>query len=213
MLRKFSFFICFLSLFCVSTLTAGKNYKSSMPLIVLDPGHGGNDHGAKVKTPFYVEEKRLALKTCFLVRRYLEQMGYRVVMTRLSDVFVPLKERVYYANNRNCEIFVSIHFNSCSKKEVEGIEIYYCPDRKNGSPQARKLAYNVLHKSTQRTHSKSRGVKVANFCVIKETKMPSILIEGGFLTNSKELSKLRQSAYLNSLAKGVTEGIHNFFKQ
>ena len=140
-------------------------------------------------------------------------MGYRVLLTRSSDVFVPLKRRVYFANKANCELFVSLHFNSCSTQIVKGIEIYYhSSSNYKRSRASRGLANSVLSQMIKKTAAKSRGVKRGNFCVIRETKMPSILIEGGFMTNPQEMNNLRQQIYLEKLARAVAEGIDSFVK-
>ena len=183
------------------------------PLVVLDAGHGGLDVGAKIRYP-YCEEKKMALLTTQLTKKYLEQMGYRVVMTRSSDFFVPLKKRVTIANKSPSKAFVSVHFNSCPNKIAHGIEIFYCNYSKNKKRNlaSRKLAENVLARTTTRTQSISRGVKRGNFVVVRDTSMPSILIEGGFITNPKERDKLRQRQHLDKLAKGIAEGLDRFVK-
>ncbi len=181
------------------------------PLIFLDAGHGGLDQGAKIRYP-YTEEKKLALISAHYVKKHLEQLGYRVSLTRSRDFFVPLPKRVDMANRFNCDLFVSLHFNSCRSKEVQGIEIYYFHAPNRRSTASKKLADNVIKRICAKTSARSRGIKKGNFYVIRETKMPSILIEGGFLTNKEERENLRKREYLDKYAKGIAEGIHQFVR-
>jgi N-acetylmuramoyl-L-alanine amidase len=191
-----------------------KNHsRSSRPLIVLDPGHGGFNVGARGKKPS-CEEKKLALLTAQLTKKHLEGMGYRVVMTRSHDFFVPLERRVFIANHSRGELFVSIHFNSCPSKEVQGIEIYYTESQQNKrrSEDSKKLAKEVLGKTVLRTNALSRGVRSANFYVTRETNIPAVLVEGGYITNLSERKLLRSRDHLEKIAAGIAEGIHHYFR-
>jgi N-acetylmuramoyl-L-alanine amidase len=192
-----------------------RTYKVSLPqhakpLIILDPGHGGDDEGAKVR---YFMEKRLALMTALLVRKSLEEMGYRVMMTRSKDVFIPLHRRVSIANKTKAVLFASIHYNSSSSAEAHGIEVFYHggSDAKR-MQQSRKLAGSVLTELLSQTEAHSRGVKSGNFHVIRETSMPAILIEGGFMTNNDERTHLRDKRYLEKVAKGIAQGIDKYLR-
>jgi N-acetylmuramoyl-L-alanine amidase len=192
-----------------------RTYKISLPqhakpLIILDPGHGGSDEGAKVH---YFMEKRLTLMTTLLVRKYLEEMGYRVIMTRSKDVFIPLYRRVSIANKTKAILFASIHYNSSPSADAHGIEVFYHggSDTKR-SKESRSLATSVLTELIFHTTAHSRGVKNGNFHVIRETSMPAILIEGGFMTNSEERANLRDKHYLEKIAKGIAFGIDKHVK-
>lgn len=194
-----------------------RTYKVSLPqhakpLIILDPGHGGSDEGAKVH---YFMEKRLTLMTTLLVRKYLEEMGYRVIMTRSKDVFIPLHRRVSIANKTKAVLFASVHYNSSPSTEAHGIEVFYFngADQKRAK-ESRKLASSVLSELIRHTSANSRGVKNGNFHVIRETTtMPAILIEGGFMTNQEERTNLRDKQYLEKISKGIAIGIDKFLKQ
>ncbi len=184
------------------------------PIIVLDPGHGGLDLGTKAKLP-YLEEKKVALTTALLVRKYLDHMGYKVVLTRASDIFVPLPRRVELANHSRASLFVSLHFNSSKNEIAQGIEIFYCNCKKDlvRAKESKKLASSVLQGLIERTRAKSRGIKIGNFYVIRESKIPAILIEGGFISNSQERKKLREKSYLVELAKAVAQGIDQYLNK
>jgi N-acetylmuramoyl-L-alanine amidase len=186
---------------------------STKPLVVLDAGHGGWDRGAQVSSP-HCEEKKMTLLTAQLTKKYLEQLGYQVILTRARDFYLPLSQRVSIANRSKAEIFISLHFNSCPNKSARGIEVYYCNLKNNVKKTkiSRKLARSVLRDSSRRTNFLARSIKSANFVVIKETKMPAILVEGGFLTNLQERQILRKRETLDTLAKGIAEGVDKFFR-
>lgn len=179
------------------------------PLIILDAGHGGTDEGAKINT---FMEKKITLTTTFLTKKHLEELGYRVIMTRSRDVYLPLQRRVSIANKTKGLLFVSVHFNS-SPAEAQGIEIFYNLSKEMWRTRASKrLANCILHHVIDQTEAISRGVKQANFHVIRETEMPAVLVEGGFITHKEERKKLRDKTYLDRLAFGIAQGIDKYMK-
>jgi N-acetylmuramoyl-L-alanine amidase len=181
-------------------------------IIVLDPGHGGEDFGTHSNGEPVFHEKHLNLSTTQIVRSYLQQFGYKVVMTRNDDTFIPLDQRALFANRQAPKLFVSIHYNSAPSEEAEGIEVFYYKDDddKQRVATSKALAQCVLDKTIQNTKAKSRGVKHGNYAVIRETDMPAVLIEGGFLTNKSEAQKIVNSAYMKSLALGIAQGIRDY---
>ncbi len=180
------------------------------PLIILDAGHGGTDEGAKIGS---FMEKKIALMTAQLVKKHLETLGYRVIMTRSRDVFLPLPRRVSIANKTKGSLFVSVHFNSSPSDEAQGIEIFYYDSKEIWRTRASKrLASCILGDVIDQTEANSRGVKQRNFHVIRETEMPAVLVEGGFITNRDERSKLRERAYLDKLAIGIALGVDKYMK-
>lgn len=217
----FSFFIC------ISLYATGKqvfyrgvqgSYEASSltpesvlkPLIILDPGHGGTDEGAKVNT---FMEKKITLTTALLTKKHLEELGYRVVMTRTRDIYLPLPRRALIANKTKGSLFVSVHFNSSPSIEAQGIEIFYYDSKEQWRTRASKrLADCILYQVVDQTEAISRGIKRGNFHVIRETDMPAVLVEGGFMTNKEERSKLRDRSYLNRLAIGIAQGIDKYMR-
>ncbi len=180
------------------------------PLIILDAGHGGYDIGARSQS---CEEKKIALQTTLQVKKYLCEMGYRIILTRHDDTFIPLKKRAEVANNAKARLFVSIHYNAAKSQSAEGIEVYY----HDKSPEwrisaSKRLGRCVLSRLLERTGASSRGVKGGNFLVIRETTMPAILVEGGFITHSGERAKLKDSQYIDKISRAIAEGIDRFFK-
>jgi N-acetylmuramoyl-L-alanine amidase len=214
-MKKFFFFvICFLPIVTHGkNIVAAKPYVTGVtPTIVLDAGHGAGNLGAHIKSP-YVVEKKLTLQTTLMTKKYLEQLGYKVVLTRSKDVFVPLTKRVEIANRTDAEVFVSIHFNSCHVSSICGMEIFYSDSTYHGKVAAsKKLGQNILTQILANTHANSRGVKRSNFYVVRETKMPAVLVEGGFMTNTQELTLLRSPQYLDRIAKGIAEGVDKFMR-
>lgn len=180
-----------------------------MPIIILDAGHGGEDLGA---TANGIVEKEGVLTTTLLTKKYLNQLGYRVVLTRDRDATVPLKRRVSIANRHESGLFVSIHFNSAPSKAAQGIEVFFCENRVSTgkSTISEKLASSILAKVLQQTDATTRGVKNASLHVIRETRIPAVLVEAGFITHIEESSKLKNREYLDKVARGIAQGIHAF---
>ncbi len=180
------------------------------PVVVIDAGHGGTDEGAKVNT---FMEKKLTLTTALLTKKHLEELGYRVIMTRNRDIYLPLQRRVSIANKTKGSLFVSLHFNSSPSAEAKGIEIFYFDSRELWRTKASKrLANCILYRVIDQTDAVSRGIKQGNFHVIRETDMPAVLVEGGFMTNREERGRLRDKEYLDRLAVGIAQGIDKYMK-
>lgn len=182
-------------------------------LIVIDAGHGGKDTGARSVKNGY-EEKSLTLKTAQVVKTYLENLGYNVALTRTDDAFVELGKRAEMANELKADLFVSIHYNYSENSSAEGIEIFYFQDDKNPFSQrlvaSKKLGEEMLRRIVKHTGASPRGVKRANFAVIRETKMPAILIEGGFLSNGHEREKIKEEHYRCYLAFSIARAIDHY---
>ena len=186
----------------------------SVTTIVLDVGHGGTDLGARAKAP-YCEEKKLCLQTARLVKKHLNQLGYHVVMTRESDAYVSLARRVEIATKAGGDLFVSVHFNSTRNPIAKGIEVFFFDSKEDKvrAKSSKRLADAVLGRVLRRTEAVSRGVKKGNFYVIRETSMPAILVEGGFISNPDERGLLRTRDYQEKIALGIADGIDRFMKK
>jgi N-acetylmuramoyl-L-alanine amidase len=142
-------------------------------------------------------------------------MGYQAVMTRTEDLFVPLLSRASIANETGPALFVSIHYNSAPSAEAHGVEVFYYQSKtdENRTNASKELAALVLDQVIQNTQAKSRGIKTGNFAVIRETKMPAVLIEGGFLTNQEEMQKIKDPAYIKRIAWGIAGGIDRYLRK
>jgi N-acetylmuramoyl-L-alanine amidase len=180
------------------------------PLIILDAGHGGSDEGARVHS---FMEKKITLTTAMLTKKCLEERGYKVIMTRSRDIYLSLARRVSIANKTKGAAFISIHFNASRSNSAKGIEVYFCDGSEKWRGRAsRRLANCILYQLVDQTEANSRGIKNGNFHVIRETEMPAVLVEGGFVTNGEERSLLQNKEYLGKIAEGIALGIDKYFK-
>ncbi len=173
-------------------------------IVCLDPGHGGSDPGAVGNG---VLEKDVNLDIALRARNLLTGMGYQVVMTRVKDVYVSLEDRCKIANTSGAEAFLSIH-NNASSQGGEGTETYCYYDSEEGRILAKAVHYQVV----SRIGLKNRGVKEAGFYVLKNTDMPSALLEGAFITNSKEADLLKDPLFRQKIAEGISAGLAEFLR-
>jgi N-acetylmuramoyl-L-alanine amidase len=172
--------------------------------ICIDPGHGGTDPGAIGKSPFVLNEKDVTLSISLFLKKELEEKGHTVVFTRDKDVAVSLADRAKIANQNNADIFISIHCNSYANNQAEGIETWIFP----GSTVGEKLAEPVQKSLvTAFPIHKNRGVKEANFQVLRDTDMPAILVECEFISNPTQLKFLADKDNQEKIAQAITSGI------
>ena len=196
--------------------------------VVLDPGHGGYDKGQVSR---YGNEKDFALDVARKLRPLLQAKGLRVVMTREGDYFVPLEVRAKIANAARNSIFVSIHFNATSDNpDATGFEIFSFTPR--GSPstsdtaltsasysmqpgsavdaQSMALSACIYHSVLGHIPEYDRGIKRARFAVLRLTKVPAVLIEGGFLTDRGEAKLVANKDWRAKLAGAIGVGIESY---
>jgi N-acetylmuramoyl-L-alanine amidase len=173
----------------------------SSTVIVIDPGHGGFDRGGIPHQR--VPESMMNLDVAQRLKAILQASGYRVVMTRDSDVFIPLGTRVAIANSYRDAIFVCIHFNATPRSSASGIETYFY------SSQSLPLASAIHYYVAGGAPSANRGVRRRGFYVLRNTRIPAVLVECGFLTNPTEAQYAQNSAYRQKLALEIAHGIQN----
>jgi len=169
--------------------------------VVIDAGHGGFDRGGIAGQR--VDEKTMNLDVAQRLKAVLQSYGYRVVMTRDSDVFIPLGTRVAIANAYRDAIFVCIHFNATPRRSASGIETYFY------SSQSLPLASAIHYYVAGGAPSANRGVRRRGFFVLRNTRIPSVLVECGFLTNPTEAQYAQSSAYRQKLALEIAHGVQN----
>ena len=205
----------------VKDASKDKNTKRS---IFLDPGHGGSDPGA---VSGGVREKDLTLSVYNKVSSKLASLGYTVLTSRNVDKYVDLVDRAEQANNANADMLLSIHFNAGGQGVARGIETYYYQSQEDRVPKinkethnnserlerSRKLANKVQQNLLYQTGANDRGVKRASFTVLRETSIPSILVELGFIDNPEERNKIKTNEYQERLANGIVDGIVEYYKQ
>jgi N-acetylmuramoyl-L-alanine amidase len=167
--------------------------------VVIDAGHGGFDRGGIPGQR--VAEKMMTLDVALRLRSVLNANGYRVVMTRDTDVFLPLGTRVAIANSYRNAIFICIHFNSARRMGANGIETYFYS--RGSLPLASAIHYYVAGGAP----TSNRGVRRRGFYVLRRTTVPSVLVECGFLTNPTEAQFAQTSSYRQQLAEEIARGI------
>jgi N-acetylmuramoyl-L-alanine amidase len=196
--------------------------------VVLDPGHGGYDRGQVSR---YGYEKDFALDVARKLRPLLQAKGVRVIMTREGDYFVPLEVRAQIANTARDSIFVSIHFNATNDDpNATGFEIFsftprgapstsdsaVAPSALSAQPgstvdaQSLALSACIYHSLLGHIPEYDRGIKRARFAVLRLTKVPAVLIEGGFLTQQGECKLIAQKEWRARLARAISVGIESY---
>ncbi len=196
-MKSFIQFLALTALCAVSSAAHTANFRT----VVIDAGHGGHDNGGQWGR---VYEKHLALDTAFRLESKLKSMGYQTVMTRRSDYFISLPQRVSTGNGYRNAIFVSIHYNYTWKQDVSGLETFY------SSEEGRRLAQCVQNCLIQRTRTVDRSAKYARFYVIRNSTLPAILVEGGFVSNAEERSRMKSAWFRETIAQGIVDGIQRY---
>ena len=193
--------------------------------VYIDPGHGGVDSGASYGG---VYEKNLALSVANKLKANLIQLGYQVLMTRTADYNVDFKtERSKMANQSNADLFISIHFNATglASSNATGIETYWYQYDPEYQPKINAAMHNdptrlaeseILANQVQAslisgTGAVNRGVRRETFAVLRETAIPAILVELGFMDNPSDLQKIKEDAYQTKLANALAQGIDNWY--
>ena len=190
--------------FLASTSDAAKSSRSSgsddSPItVVIDAGHGGHDRGGIPGQR--VAEKDMTLDVALRLRNILSASGYNVVMTRSSDVFIPLAGRVAIANSYRNAVFVCIHFNATPRSGASGIETYFYT--RDSLPLASAIHYYVSGGAP----TENRGVRRRGFYVLRKTNIPAVLVECGFLTNPTEAAYAQAGSYRQKLAEEIAAGV------
>lgn len=192
-----------------------------IPTIFIDDGHGENTPGKQ--TPDGTKENTFNRKTAVKVKNLAEDRGFRTTFTapeikdvklstragRANTAFKKLKKKYPDQDPEKLAVFVSIHYNAHGDdwNGAEGIETYHYP----GSTQGKKLATAVHTELIKGTPQQDRGVKSANFYVVRKTLMPAILIEAGFMTNKEEADLMTDESYQTETAKEIVDGICKYY--
>lgn len=175
-------------------------FAASAKTVVIDAGHGGHDRGGGPGQK--IPEKPYVLDIAQRLKRILAANGYSTVMTRDGDYFVTLGQRCAIANSKSDAIFVSVHLNSAPREGANGIETYYY------SSKSAKLASAIHSRMVNAAGTENRGVRRRGFYVIRNTRIPAVLCECGFLTNRAEGKRISTSAeHRQKLAQAIASGI------
>jgi len=177
--------------------------KQNKFLVVIDPGHGGPDPGAIGIGG--IRETDVVLEVSKIVKDLLSEKGVKVVLTRKNEVDLDLPPRVSFANNTDADVFVSIHANASrgKRRDINGLETFYYRGWR-GRLLAKRIQKQILRVSPG---SPDRGVKQGRFYVIKNTRMPAVLIEIGFLTGRLDARRLEKITHRKRLAYAIAKGI------
>jgi N-acetylmuramoyl-L-alanine amidase len=193
------------------------------PVVVIDPGHGGQDSGAMCAGML---EKDLTLDVAQRLERRLQTQGLATVMTRVGDGYISLADRAALTNRVPDCVLVSIHFNEGNKPVSSGIETYYAEYQMGASqpvvswlPFLQRVAAEIPNEESQslaafvqdalvsHTHALNRGTKVQQFFVLANVRHPAVLVEGGFMTNKEDVAKLTDVGYREEIAAAIGDGI------
>jgi len=171
-------------------------------LVAIDPGHGGRDPGAI--GPGGLRESDIVLDIALQVRDLLRQDGIRVMMIRETDVTVELLDRPRLAREAGATIYASIHANANGRATVNGSETYYL------TPQSLALAQMIQDELGVVLGLPSRGIKTASFLVLRDTGIPSVLVETAFISNAVEEARLSDIGFRQRLSRAIHRGITRF---
>ncbi|MGN9864796.1 N-acetylmuramoyl-L-alanine amidase family protein [Bacillus swezeyi] len=174
--------------------------------IYIDAGHGGEDSGAVGNG---LLEKDVNLDVSNLLTEKLKDEGADTVMTRTDDAFLSLEERVAKASANGSDLFISIHVNS-AVPEASGTETYF--DSTYKAADSEQFASEVQERLPGALDTTDRGVKESGFYVIKNSKMPSALVELGFITNDEDADKLRSSESQKKAADALNEAVVSYYE-
>lgn len=172
------------------------------PIIIIDAGHGGYDRGGMPGQR--VPEKGYTLDVAKRLDSVLRAAGYRTILTRRTDDFVTLGDRVAISNSNHGAVFVSIHFNGADNFDAHGIETYYYSGRASGA-----LAAAIHSKVLRATGEIDRRVRTRPLFVLRRNSNTAVLCELGFLTNRDETRRIDTGSYRQKLAEAVAAGIRS----
>lgn len=182
------------------------NLDDGISIIAIDAGHGGVDGGTSSGD---VLEKTINLQLAQLLKSKLEEMGYTIFLTRDQDDYMTLEERVEASKKARADIYISIHQNAC-EEEASGMETWYCGQ--DGWDKSKKLAQLIHQEVIGKTQARDRGLQdTSELYVIRESGVPSCLIETGFLSDATDRANLQSSEYQQKIVDGIAQGIDLYF--
>lgn len=194
-------------------ISKGESIKPTDRLIAIDPGHGGKAPGATSASK--KNEKDLNLSISLKLNQALQSLGYNTLMTRDTDVDVDLYERARIANDNYADVFVSIHGNAHDNKSISGIQVLYCPATQSEKKEIDQhpFAKVIMDELLKATGAVDKGIiQRPNLVVLRETKMPAVLVETGFLSNAAEDKLLFTEEYQYKIVDAIIKGIEKYFE-
>ncbi len=183
-------------------------------VIVIDPGHGGIDSGAIGINN--IKEKDVALnvaKEIIRLNNTILENKLDIYLTRYKDTLISLSDRNWLAKTLNVDVFVSLHCNRAENSNAKGIEVYIHNSNRSKTKFSISLGLSILNETTQKLDFKKRGVKSANFQVLREAgNYSAVLVEMGFITNSDEANYFLKPKNTRGIAMTILLGIVNYLK-
>lgn len=186
---------------CLFSACAGgvKDTSRTFTGVVLDAGHGGHDNGTTSR--YAGREKDATLDVVMRLRPKVASAGFHTVLTRSDDRFIPLSTRAAMSNRQHNVIFVSVHFNDARRSGIRGAEVYY------NSRCSAGIARNILNQIAAIPGASSRGIRTANFAVLRRAQYPAVLVECGYFSNPVEGRRCAKGEYREQLAEAISRGI------
>lgn len=198
----------------------------TLPTIVIDPGHGGSDDGARSGG---LVEKHLTLDVALRLEKILQEFGFPTLLTRRDDSHLFLSQRTAVANKVANSLFISIHFNHAASSDSSGIETFFAseklepapewawtgffnPGRATGRDNGETLAGFIQTALVQQTVATNRGIRGRPLYVARHTRDPAVLIECGFINNPMEARMIGNSGYRDLLARSIALGVARYQK-
>ena len=198
----------------------------TLPTVVIDPGHGGRDEGARSSG---LTEKHLTLDVGLRLEKVLQEFGFPTLLTRRDDTYMRLSERTAVANKVANSLFISIHFNHANNTDSSGIETFFAsekleqepewawtgffnPARATGRDSGETLAGFIQTALVQQTVATNRGIRGRPLYVARHTRDPAVLVECGFINNPMEARMISNSGYRDLLARSIALGVARYQK-
>jgi len=190
------------------------DFKSSEKVIVVDAGHGGSDPGTIGFSGSY--EKDVNLQIAKKLKEKLDSNGYKVILTRDIDEYIDNLLRAKLANKKRARVFISIHANAIeNNNSTNGVQVLYYPNRKStiGDLNNNEFASIIMDSLLNGTNAIDKGViEREDLIVLNQTKMPSIIVETGFLSNQREEQLLLTDEYQKKIVDSIVKGLERYFK-
>lgn len=218
------FLICIFSLQSIkcSAYTSNESKEENKKIILIDPGHGGMDGGAVSKNG--TSEKGINLEISKKLRKFLEEKGYKVEMTREEDKGLysnkgtvrekkneDLTNRCKMKVSTNCDLFISIHLNMFTQSKYHGAQVWYSKEGESAE-FAHIVQQNLIKDLDKSNHRQEKCAKGAYKILRCNDHIPSILVECGFLSNAEEEQKLKDNDYQEKIAKSIANSVDEFYK-
>jgi N-acetylmuramoyl-L-alanine amidase len=179
--------------------TGVRKTSTTFTCVVLDAGHGGHDSGARSRKGLL--EKEITLDVVRRLAPKLQAAGLRTVLTRNTDVFIPLDKRVEISEREHSAVFLSVHFNDTSRRQISGMESYYF------SEESRRFSQRLVTTLARVTGAPDRGSRVARFRVLRCNLNPAVLVECGYLSNRNESALLADARYREKIAVALADAV------